>query len=387
MIRREDRKEALMRRRHAPPILVLTILAACTSLTARVQGRVVDDHNQPVEGARISLGGYPLDSKPSEEFLVSDANGEFSGTMTFRSKSGSRVVAMDPEHRWGGIAHFNRSREPVTIAVRPLFAVRGRVSYNKLTKWVREKNEAGPVEYWSRNILVKRRMPPKPDGRPSESEYVAGGKLEDAAFEFFLPAGEYELMVTGMHDSFHHVFRFEESGKGVDLGVLEVKPHPAFALFGSPAPELKLADARGIPKDFEWSSLRGKWVVLFFWDHRMSGNRHWLPSLIKFYTDRQDLRDRVEFIGIHNCDDVLTVRDLDLVRTRDVGDYEFQAIPFPVAIDDESKTFNAYGLFRGITRASPRAFLVNPEGRVEFWHTYVSPVQFLTAKLDPPREP
>ena len=72
------------------------------------------------------------------------------------------------------------------------------------------------------------------------------------------------------------------------------------------------------------------------------------------------MRDRFEILAIHHSDDVLTVRDLD-------GALYFKGgrLPFPVIIDEEGKTFDAYGLERGaMFRSAPSQFLIDPDGRV-----------------------
>jgi peroxiredoxin len=158
-----------------------------------------------------------------------------------------------------------------------------------------------------------------------------------------------------------HAFEVRHGEEEVDLGTLAVEPYQYQTLIGRPAPDLHIADARGVPKDFKLSSLRGKWVALFFWNHRMEANGHILPAYAELYETRKDARDRFEIIVVHNSDDVLTVGDYD----RAVWRKEIPKFSMPLVIDDREKSFETYGLERGPQfRTAPSEFLVDPEGNV-----------------------
>ncbi len=348
--------------------LALALLAACgPPTTALVRGRVIDEEQRPVPGAKVTLSAYPsLAETSNQDYLTTDAKGEFDGVLSCRTRGGSPVLALVAEGRQGGVAHLNRRREPVTIVVRTLALVKGRVSYEKLPKPIREWNAEKGEGFRGRHVQIWRRLPAKPDGGSAPPpEYVAGGPLVNEAFEYLLPGGDYDVKVMGFHQLVIRDFRVNESADDVDLGVLEALPIHGHEIYGAPAPELRLADARDLPKDFTWASLRGKWVLLFLWDHRARAN-NWLPGLIRFQADHADKRDQFQIIAVHNCDDVLTVADLDRNLAWGMGPYEWKPLPFPVAIDDDSKTFNAYGIERGPRRQAGHLFLINPEGQVEF---------------------
>jgi peroxiredoxin len=359
------------------PVLTLLLLAACSSLTAKVRGRVVDELGQPMAGAKISLGGFPsVDDLDDEVLLETDANGEFSGLVTFRSGSGTPVRAMAPDGRIGGVGHINRRREPVTIVMRRLSPVQGLVRFDRLSPGVRgrlEKDEEVPFGK-SRVLVGRPRVVERLKGPETVYDYVATGSLDRGRFEFLLEPGTYRVQISGLFEVIHKEFTVSAAGEPVDLGELEAKPHSSFVLFGEPAPELKLADARGIPRDFQWSSMRGKTVLLYFWDHRMRKN--WTYAIEECYRAYPD-RDRFEIIAIHNSDDVVTVADLD-------RELEFDGktpVPFPVAVDDAGKTFDAFGLVRGHARSRPRIVIVGPDGTVELWPSGLSPLNFLQLKL------
>ena len=364
-------------------IPALALLAACGSLTAHVRGRVVDDNDRPVPGAKVSLGTYPSTAEePAKEVLESDANGDFSGTITFVARSGMPVRAVEPDLGRGGVAYFNRRREPVTIVVRPLTRVKGRVTFEKLPRPIREWS-LREGHRWRGLQIVRPSISPREGIQSTPNvEYVAGRRLEEGGeFEFLLPAGDYTARALGFHQPLSRDFRVAGDGQEVDLGVLEVQAIPGHEIYGAAAPELRFADARGLPKEFTLASLRGKWILLYFWDHRMRSN-NWLPGLIQFYNERKELRDRFEIIGVHNCDDVATVAELDHARFWDAEDRKPEPIPFPVVVDDEGKSFNTYFIARGRSRSVPHWFLVNPDGIVDFCPGAYNPAELLKSKID-----
>ena len=85
------------------------------------------------------------------------------------------------------------------------------------------------------------------------------------------------------------------------------------------------------------------------------------------------------------CDDVLTVSDLNQARIWDDDDHRPEPIPFPVFVDDDGKTFKAYGIERGRDRQAPSTFLIDPEGKIELPFETNGPVQFLKSKLEAPK--
>ncbi|HZL71136.1 MAG TPA: redoxin domain-containing protein [Planctomycetota bacterium] len=382
-----------MRRLLCLSIFAPALLLACSSsMSAKVQGRVVDEANRPVPGARLSMGWFSsLGEEPAGPFLESDANGEFKGTLGLTSHRRGPLLALDPERRRGGLAILGWTPEPVTIVLKPLTRVRGRVSYERLPEAVREWN-ARRREGWNVPCVtvsvpvgpdtLDLPFPPQygPYGRPMG--LVARRPLAAGNFEFHLPAGEYIFMVSGLHEHLGRSLRIMESDRDIDLGVLEVQPYKGHKLSGVDAPEIQVNADTAPHMGLTLGDLRGKWVLLFFWDHRMRFNTHWLPELIRLYNERRADRAKFEIIAIHNCDDVLTVSDLNMARYWDDEDHQPEPIPFPVFVDDDEKTFKAYGIGRGMFRRAPSWFMVDPQGKIELPFDTGDPVRFLKSKLD-----
>jgi len=376
-----------MRRLLCLSIFAPALLLACSSsMSAKVQGRVVDEENRPVPGVRLSMGWFSsLGEESGMPFLESDANGEFKGTLGLTSHHRGPLLALDPERRRGGLAILGWTPEPVTIVLKPLTRVRGRVSYERLPEAVRAWNArrregsnlpcvtvSAPVPD---DIIFPNRLGP-PMGLVARRSLAAGD------FEFHLPAGEYSVMVSGFHNPLVRPLHIKESERDVDLGVLEVEPYEGHKLSGADAPEIHVNADTAPHMGLTLGDLRGKWVLLFFWDHRMRFNAHWLPELIRLYNERRADRAKFEIIAIHNCDDVLTVSELFRARFWDDEGRQPEPIPFPVFVDDDEKTFKAYGIGRGMFRRAPSWFMVDPQGKIELPFDTGDPVRFLKSKLD-----
>jgi hypothetical protein len=347
-------------------IPLVALAAACSAISVDVRGRVVDAENNPLPGARIVLWSFPTADPASRPSLEADGDGAFDGTLPLPPMTGMYVMAYDKNGTVGGFAPL-KDGEDVTIVAQPLTVVKGRVTYEKLPKPIREY----PPGTWNHVYLQR-----------SGEKYrmFAGGPLTGGEFSFRLPPGDYSVQVFGLHVPILKTVHVEGGGE-IDLGTLVAVAHKGNEIIGSPAPELSFVDARGIALEGGLAALKGKWVVLIFWDHRMRQNAHWLKSLMKFYSERPELRDRMKFVGVHNGDDVLTVAELERARLWDNGHHPTAAIPFPVGIDKDEKTFNAYGLVRGPARSSPVVLLLDPEGVVTFHPDSHDIIRLVKSKL------
>ena len=349
------------------PLLAIPLVAACSASSVDVRGRVVDVDNNPVPGARVVLWSFPTAAPETRPSLEADADGAFEGNLPLPPMTGMYVMAYDKEGALGGFAPLKED-EAITIVAHPLAVVKGRVTYENLPKPIREYPT---LSAWN-HVYVQR--------SGEKHRLFAGGPLTRDGFSFRLPPGDYSLQIFGYHIPILKTVHVENGGE-VDLGTLVAVAHKGHEVVGSPAPELSFVDARGIALEGGLAALKGKWVVLFLWDHRMRENPYLLSSLIKFYRERPELRDRMEIVGVHNCDDVLTVVDLERARKRDNGHHPTAEIPFPVGIDEDEKTFNAYGIVRGPTRYAPYVFLVDPEGVVSFNPDSHNIIALLKSKL------
>lgn len=118
------------------------------------------------------------------------------------------------------------------------------------------------------------------------------------------------------------------------------------------APEITfpLLDGRQLPL----SSLAGKPVLVTFWATSCIECRKEMPDLIALY--KQLSPQGFEMIAVAMPYDPPN-RVLEL--------NERMQLPYPVAIDVESRAVNAFGGIAG----TPSAFLISPDGRITMRHT------------------
>ena len=331
-------------------LLVAAIALACIGcanyMKVEVEGRVVDEAGRPVPGAKVTTAPWTIPNASQQVvFAVTDDEGRFSATLP-RSMGGNQALfaRLDDDRRGGFVAFQGDRGSELRIVVQPLLEVRAEIDQSLIPASIRAW---GPSVNATSTSTLPALVATNEWWQPSSSSVT-----------WRLPAGRYTLTAYGAGQPATQ--SFEVSDRDVDLGAIEIEPYKWQELLERPAPELRVADARGVPKNFKLSSLRGKWVALVFWNHRMEANPHILPAYADLYESRTDMRDRFEILVVHQSDDVLTINDLETALWRkDVR------LPMPVIIDDTEKTFEAYGLERGpMFRSAPQEFLIDPQGRV-----------------------
>jgi len=325
--------------------LALAAVGCANYMKVEVEGRVVDEAGNPVARAEVTTTPWlPVDfGRRERAFVRTDEEGRFSATLARSTGPEQALFASVPGGRGGFVVLPGERASGLTIVLRPLTPVRARVDDSKIP--------LSPITYSPHVMAVA-----------NGALIATSRELGSREVTFLLPPGSYEMHARGMARP--HQASFEvKAGEDLDLGTLTLEPWPYQELQGRPAPELHIADARGVPKEFKLSDWRGRRVILFFWNHRMESNRHFLRTLIEYHAKGKTRPDPCEILVVHNSDDVLTVRDLD----RALRFKELQ-LPLPVVIDDNEKSFNAYGLERGpVFRSGPTLVLLDREGNVSRW--------------------
>ena len=339
--------------------LSLAALGCANYMKVEVAGRVVDEAGHPVAGAQVTTAPWADGGSPPKAmiFVLTDQDGRFSATLPRSTGGGQALFANVTNNRGGYIVLPGERSSDLEIVVRPLVRVRA---------------ELDPVD--SKTDFLSPYV--HTDSSPPTIVGVRNDRERSRSVEFRLPPGRYELMVLGCGHPQGRSFDVSTDGE-VDLGAIELKPFKVQTMVGKPAPDLHVSDTRGLPKDFRLENLRGKWVALLFWNHRMEFNRNVIPAYADLYESRKEMKDQFEVVVVHSSDDVLTVADLEgRLRMKDL------AVPFPIVIDEGDKSFEAYGLERGpLFRSAPKPFLIDPEGRVV---AYGFPVfRDLASKLNP----
>jgi len=363
----------------------------------QIHGRVVDEQGKPVDdfvaatywsangkqwdehGERIKLHGLTdldkiwkdegvLEPFPTSKVKELDA-GKFLATIEDRPRVS--IFVTDAEQKRGGFVSVEKTDgdKPVTITLLPLVRVTGKIYCP----------QADRIPDWTMAMVHP------PADKENYLHFEQCGSLK-GAFSLLLPPGSYDLAVYSespdasmprpAHDapadmpSYIGGIRLEvpRDKPALDLGTLNVvvKHGDYSAFYGKEPPPLDITDARGISKDVKLADLRGKWVLLDFWTlHCGPCIGRSLPQLAKLYGEHAADASRFEILAI--C---VTKQD----KIQSLADYEHaekpiadetwngKRLPFPVLIDGEGKTNDAFGI-----GSYPKALLIDPDGHLVKW--------------------
>ncbi len=203
--------------------------------------------------------------------------------------------------------------------------------------------------------------------------WVLAYSSHKSEFEFVVPAGEYKLLVRGeylkeeitpgesSYPTFSHTHNVAVGIEGKTVK-LEVQANKVGELRGKPAPDLgEMADWKG--KAVQLADLKGKVVLLYFWDTNLPSSAEDLGKLMELHDDFAD--KGLAVIGIHEpgpSKPVATVKALDerLAKARkDV--WKGRDLPFPIGLlkTQDGPATKAYGV-----AAFPTWVLIDKKGNV-----------------------
>jgi len=126
----------------------------------------------------------------------------------------------------------------------------------------------------------------------------------------------------------------------------------ASAFVAKPAPAFSLASLDG--RTISLSDYAGKKVVVSYWASWCGPCKVEMPELRDFYQRYHQTNSDFEILAI----------SIDENRSDAEGYAATEKLPFPVLLDPESKTADAYSV-EGI----PAMFLIGKDGKVEYAHT------------------
>lgn len=247
------------RQRFIPSILGAVLAAllpmSATAETVKIHGVVTDVDGEPVPGIEVTTNwvlrpGQEASARAGRSFTT-DAEGRFTVTLGWSSRSTYSLVALDPERGRGAVLPLEESHRKegaiVELRLEPLVTVRGTLECEFLGQAVESS-------------VVSVTAPP---ARIAGFSHLGAG-----TFSFTLPPGRYDLSVSAK-DCKRISRRLEVTGKeeakALDLGTVALEPTIVATRYGKPSPPLTIAAARGVPDNFTLASVRGKWVLLEFW--------------------------------------------------------------------------------------------------------------------------
>ncbi len=187
------------------------------------------------------------------------------------------------------------------------------------------------------------------------------------AFDIRLPAGDYVLQCfeptqAPNHTGVAYKLPVKADQPNLDHEFKTIKlPLTALAKQSDQnAPALRIKAARGVPNDVKLADFRGKWVILEFWTTTCGPCiARGLPAMMELVDDNPASRDKFVVLAIHGpgADDFADLDRKLVPIVRDV--WNGRELPFPILLDDDGKTFAAYGI-----QAIPTTIVINPEGKV-----------------------
>lgn len=226
--------------------LSLCLLVASTALgqDGAIQGTVVDEEGAPVVGADVST--MWLEGRPGGG-VTTDKEGRFI-LVPRRSSRAVGVLVMDQERKRGVVTRYDPGSfdEKRTLTLKKLTRVHGTYSSTDL----------GIAPTWT-NCYV------------NYSQIRIGRcQSREAEFSFHLPPGDYHLRMYGsdVMDRNENVTVGNDGGE-LDLGVIDLKATAIAKMYGKRPPRLTVTDAIGIDKRIQLADLKGKYVILEFWQY------------------------------------------------------------------------------------------------------------------------
>ena len=304
--------------------------------------RLIDPDGQPVEGAKVGTSVRTRDKRVLNSRLywrlrnhkknITNERGEIVLTRPklfldhWPPEHKVALYILHEERMLGAFCEIGRNDTPreVSLTLEPVCHVHGKLACTFLEKMNRPLTWTDVYLKWT------------PD-----SFGVLQDSTRNRQFDFFVPAGQYQLSAHGSSDStstqgVHPDIEIRPGQTELDLGVIDLPPTKVTALIGKDAPELGPIQAWKNGDPVKLSDLRGKVVILHF-GGRYPSVSHNLPELVELH--EQFSRFGLVIIALYNCSSMQELETRFIERVKKYGGVNVTDIPFRLAVDGGKPTF------------------------------------------------
>jgi hypothetical protein len=242
------------------PLLVLMTAPAHTiAQSVEIRGRVLDQHAQPVAGARLALRWNFQGKQPTPQWtfrtkkgmqsiqVVSDADGRFVGRMDPGFLPGG-VFVIDKEMKTGAIfvVGKNDTEKEFEVTLQPLARVHGKF-----------KDDLPGLRLTSSYAYVS---------IPGVRMGIASNLSAKPSFDLLLPPGRYNFRFAGTDRKFLRKSIVLRKGQTEhDFGSRSLPAKSLALMYGKTAPAVTVTDARSVGKDITLADYKGRWLLIEFW--------------------------------------------------------------------------------------------------------------------------
>jgi len=228
--------------------LLLLLAGWAAAEKVEIKGTVVDADGNPVAGVEVA----PMwDASPKGMVafrgVATNAKGEFTLPVDFHGRP-IVVMAVDEERARGAVTRFSKKSigKARELTLERLVRVHGRFSCTEL----------GTAPPWT-NVYVRY--------LPGNVRFLQCGSRE-AAFDFKLPPGDYQLYMYGSDVKSKSHGQWVEGDEGaIDLETIDLEATVVAKHYGKELPKWNVTAARGAEQGVKLSDFRGKWILLEFW--------------------------------------------------------------------------------------------------------------------------
>ena len=231
---------------HLTVLALVSSMIGITGQESSLNGTVRMPAGDPAEGIQVGLL-WSFDDEPHPvDGTVTDVGGSYQ--LSVEAHGMTALLAVDASTGLAALACLEAVEGGLDLTLAPARRVFGRIGSPELID----------MPLWT-NAYVYAKC-------GDDQVFVAQSASQVGEFSFLLPEGEYMLFLFGV-DVTSHFEQVVVASEDIDLGTINLPATNLAKLYGQPAPELIVTDARGIGLETRLLDFSGKYVLIEFWGH------------------------------------------------------------------------------------------------------------------------